>query len=204
MADDYRKGADAASTDFPRNRLASRALGQLAKNAFGLLPGAQAREQEFMDGYRDTHRMLATDEQRFLQTKIVPSSPASSQPPNSSSGSPTMSRRDLVNRVSAQSYGITSSGGGVADYNHQMELLMQLIAYLQSFEDGMQDAQAGYRQRVEELGQEMMVQDHRHFLEEHLQPAESLLNGLRALLINESVPYLQRKIDALRNAMDQR
>lgn len=196
MVDDYRKGTEAAAEDFPHNRLASRALGQLAKNGFGLLPGAQAREAEFRDGYRDTHRAKSTDSQRVIQAKLggTPSADSSS---TQTEGPAMSSSRSYANQVAAQVNSVHNNAGGSSgtlSYQAQVDLLQELRAYLLRFETGLDKAASDYRQKVAYLEGLMMQEDHRGFEQNHLAPALSLINQLRQLIMDESVPVLDQAI----------
>ena len=173
MSDDYRKGTEAAAQDYPHNRLPSRALGQLAKHGFGLMPGSQARETEFRDGYRDTYRAKSTDAQRTITTQ------------SSTSGNSSMSN--------------SQNHGSHLAYGSQIELLQELQAYLRRFEAGLSKVDMDYRQKVEYLGGMMMREDHAEFIENHLSPAHALIIQLRQLIMEESVPALERVVQHLQD-----
>lgn len=183
MAKDYAKGAAVAGKDFPKNRLASRGLEHLAKNAFGLVPGYEARRDEFIDGYRDTHRAKAQDAQRIVQTSAVPTANGLSHPPISL-GASTMS------------YGNSNqySGSGVLSHSAQSQLLSELRAYLLRFETGLNQAGTDYRQKIAHLEGMLMQEDHQGFEQNHLEPALRLIMQLRQLIMDESVPALERAI----------
>lgn len=196
MADDYRKGTEAAAADFPRNRLASRALGQLARNGFGLLPGSQAREAEFLDGYRDTHRAKSTDTQRVLQVELGGSSGAASSS-TLTEGSAMSSSQNYANQVASQVNSVHNNAGGTSgtlSHQAQVDLLQELRAYLLRFETGLDKVASDYRQKVAYLEGQMMQEDHRGFEQNHLAPALSLINQLRQLIMDESVPVLDQAI----------
>lgn len=196
MADDYRKGTEAAAADFPRNRLASRALGQLARNGFGLLPGSQAREAEFLDGYRDTHRAKSTDTQRVLQVELGGSSGAASSS-TLTEGSAMSTSQNYANQVASQVNSVHNNAGGTSgtlSHQAQVDLLQELRAYLLRFETGLDKVASDYRQKVAYLEGQMMQEDHRGFEQNHLAPALSLINQLRQLIMDESVPVLDQAI----------
>lgn len=196
MADDYRKGTEAAAADFPSNRLASRALGQLARNGFGLLPGSQAREAEFLDGYRDAHRAKSTDTQRVLQVELGGSSGAASSS-TLTEGSAMSSSQNYANQVASQVNSVHNNAGGTSgtlSHQAQVDLLQELRAYLLRFETGLDKVASDYRQKVAYLEGQMMQEDHRGFEQNHLAPALSLINQLRQLIMDESVPVLDQAI----------
>lgn len=177
MAKDYTQGAQLAGKDFPENRLASRSLGHLAKNGLGLVPGYEARRDEFVEGYKDTHRAKAQDAQRVVQTSTVTSAnvpPSSSTPP----GANTMSY----------------SHSNPLAHAAQSQLLAELRAYLLRFETGLNQAGADYRQKIAHLEGMLMQEDHQGFEQNHLEPALQLIMQLRQLIMEESVPALERAI----------
>lgn len=202
MSDDYRKGAEAAAQDFPHNRLAARALGQLARNGLGLLPGAQAREAEFLEGYRDTHRARSSDAQRVHSVRTVEETAVQSGMATVSSGGfPMSSSQQISHGVTSQVASIhdRGPGGSTLGYASQVELLQELRAYLLRFEAGLAKAGADYQQKVAYLEGMMMREDHAEFTENHLAPALMLMHQLRELLMEESVPALERVIGHLQD-----
>lgn len=183
MSDEYRKGADAAAQDFPHNRLASRAFGQLAKNAFGLLPGSQAREDEFRDGYRDTHRTLSTDQHRTLTTQSKTPGNFNSQPPT----------------AMAQS---TQNAGSALSYAAQKALLGELKSYLLAFNDGLRDVDHKYRTQMDALDGVMMREDHNLLVSDHMEPTCSGIRRVQEWIEGGSVPALSAQIAHFGGAAD--
>lgn len=183
MSDEYRKGTESASQDFPHNRLASRAFGQLAKNAFGLLPGSQAREDEFRDGYRDTHRAMSADRQRTLNIQ-----PASGGIPLSSSGS----NMTTQNR----------SASGALSYAAQMGLLADLKSFLLAFNAGLDDVDRKYRSQMDTLDGVMMREDHNLLVSDHLEPTCRGIRRVQEWIVTGSVPALNAQMAHFGGAAD--
>lgn len=183
MSDEYSKGAKAAAQDDPHNRLASRAFGQLAKNAFGLLPGSQAREDEYRDGYRDTHRAMAADRQRTLNVQPAAGGPSLNNP----GGSMTPQNR---------------GASGALSYAAQMGLLAELKAYLLAFDDGLDDVDRKYRSQMDALDGVMMREDHNLLVSDHMEPTCLGVRRVQEWIVGGSVPALNAQMAHFGGAAD--
>lgn len=107
------------------------------------------------------------------------------------------SSQNYANQVASQVNSVHNNAGGTSgtlSHQAQVDLLQELRAYLLRFETGLDKVASDYRQKVAYLEGQMMQEDHRGFEQNHLAPALSLINQLRQLIMDESVPVLDQAI----------
>jgi hypothetical protein len=173
LFDGYQRGAAAAKADGGENKLTARALEEFARNGFGLMPGAQNREDEFRRGYSETYETIARDAQRNVPVQIT-SQVTATDFIQSTQGDFTMATNQTVEQ--------------------QIAILKEMGRYIWQLQNALQEASNNYDQQMKSMegrGMDATVSD---FYNIHVVPLRNHLRLAEDGLTDEALPSLQKII----------
>jgi hypothetical protein len=176
LFNNYQHGSETAKADDGENKLALRALQELAKNGFGLIPGAQNREDEFRRGYSETYEALARDAQRDVPVHETSSTAANSP---STQGGSTMATNQTVEQ--------------------QIALLKEMGRYIWQLKNALEQASTTYDTAMKGMEGRGMDATVSQFYDVHVVPLQNHLKLAEDGLADEALPSLQKIIQYLEN-----
>lgn len=210
----YRQGqADGASGE---NRLAMRAFKRML-NIGAYLPGFEARDAEFYDGYKDGVR----DSVRVIQTtttgasmndtqgrgngegrvEITTQRPRENKPVTA--GTQATASAALANlraQVQTATHSTLSGGSSMAatSFSHQIELLQQLKHYLGDFQERLLGVSGNYQRKLDELHSAgMMDETYARYVATELAETQALIARLVEHISHSDIPKVEREISYL-------
>lgn len=184
LFDGYQRGAEAAKADGGKNKLTARALEEFARNGFGLIPGAQNREDEFRHGYSETYQAMARDTQRDVPVHFSTST-TSTAFNQSTQGDFTMSNNQPANGVN----GLTLEA--------QRDLFISLRDYLIQFEVGLSKANFKYKNQMQALESVLISNYHFRLMQEHVEPIITANSDIGNSILTNNAPILWNHISSI-------
>lgn len=178
LFDGYQRGAAAAKADGGENKLTARALEEFARNGFGLMPGAQNREDEFRRGYSETYETIARDAQRNVPVQIT------SQVTATDFIQPTQGDFTMATNQNIQ---------------QSIELLHEMGRIVRNYKDALSDARIAFENEIKNRvgqGMDATVND---FYENHVADVSKRIKSSEDYLIDEALPKLWDIIQILEN-----
>lgn len=184
LFDGYQRGAAAAKADGGENKLTARALEEFARNGFGLMPGAQNREDEFRRGYSETYETIARDAQRNVPVQIT------------SQVTATDFIQPIQGDFTMATHSASSQTGGYSalTLEAQRDLFISLRDYLVSFNTGLSNANQKYKHQMEALEVGLIKNFHSRLKQEHYEPTTAANSNIGDFIVRNSSPDLWKQI----------
>jgi hypothetical protein len=184
LFDGYQRGAEAAKADSGENKAVKRVLEEFARNGFGLIPGAQNREDEFRRGYTETYDTLTRDAQRNVP---VHDTTGASPLPTQSASSPQTTQGNSAPMATNQTV------------EQQIELLKEMGRYIWELKNALETASNTYDKQMKGMEGRGMDATVTQFYTVHVVPLQKHLQLTQDGLKDEALPSLKKLIQYLEN-----
>lgn len=112
-------------------------------------------------------------------------------PPSQSSGYSQTVQSAVHNSLSS------GAAGGGTSASAQIAMLEDLRAYLGMFQERLIGFSENYQRKVDALDGSLLSEVHRRFVEEELEPARIIMANLGDLILDSSIPAVNRRIEQL-------
>ena len=182
LFDGYQRGAASAKADGGENKLTARALEEFARNGFGLMPGAQNREDEFRRGYSETYETIARDAQRNVPVQVT------------SQSTSHVTATDFIQSTQGDFTMATNQ-----NIEQSIELLHEMGRIVRTYKDALADARVAFENKIKDRVGEGMDATVNQFYENHVVDVSQQIKSSEDYLMDKALPKLWDIIQALKN-----